>query len=1615
MRKNYKVLLTKALALSMVGGLFSAYPVLGAENNNELAEDLIISEYLHGPSNSKAIEIYNGTGESVNLSEYDLAIYSNGNYSGSPVSQGLNDSIVNHGETFVVYNIQGNDENFNLKINGIENKLGVSSQPLGFNGDDVVLLRRNNGSEYEIIDSFGAKTIKGSKFYTSKSISAQRKGEIKDGEKNIDNTPFDINVQWDSEVTNLYDDLGKHDISWDGGETLPPSEEIISIGDAREKNLGEEVTVKGVVSYNDRNSTLHIQDETGAIAISNFDSKIDLSEATKGNEIEVSGVLDNYNSLLQIQATKIKVLEDKGMPNPKVVTIKELNEQNFDSHYVEIKNAIVNIEEKTLTQGNDVLDIYYIPSDINVETGDLVNVKGVVGRFRGNVQLYGASSEFTEIVDDKEAPVITHEALTKANLNENLVIEAMVSDNHKVSEVSIYYKSVNEVEFKKIIATENDGKYLATINKEELDSLGLNYYIEASDGLNTSRVPVEGVFTVEIVDEDLNGPEVINVYPSENSSIGENRTPIISGAFKDAAGVDVSSVLIKVNGQDVTLDSKITEEGFTFEVKEALDDGEHRVEVSLRDNLGNAASKEWRFRVGKLNHYYGQLHSHTNISDGTGSLNDAYEWAKNQGNADYFAVTDHSNWFDNDTSANINDGSMSKAWTEAQAISDNYNIDGEFVSMYGYEMTWSGSTGGWGHINTFNTPGFETRKNSDMNLKAYYDTISKLPQSVSQLNHPGKTFGDFGDFGFYSEGADNVVNLIEVGNGEGPIRGSGYFPSYEYYTRALDKGWHVAPTNNQDNHKGKWMTANDARTIIVAEEKTREALYEAMNDRQVYSSEDKNMTIDYSVNGQIMGSNLGEPEKLNFNISINDEDKDDIIKKVSIIANGGVEVASKEFTGNEAEWNFELSPEYTYYYVKVVQADKDIAVTAPVWIGESINVGLNELETDKEMLFVGDTAKLSIAFYNNSSNLLNNIKVEFFVGEVSEENKIGEEVIESLDGNSLKETSVDWIPDRAGEFNIYAKATVNVDGADKIFTKSLKLEVVNEGDVYKVMIDGAHSNQYVTGNYAGKIDAFEKLLMDSGAIPMINMNEITKSSLEDIDLLIVTDPQGTDNPKYNEYKSKFTEEEIKAIDEYVENGGNLIVTTRADYKDGIGEYSNGAQLNPILEAIGTALRVNDDQVADYEKNEGQQYRLMLNNYDSSNYNLVEGLGEEDLFSFYSGASVVLADGETGENVDFLVKGYETTSTDDADKAADNVPVEKGNVNVLGAEELSNGSKVIVGGSTFFSNFEIDDTNAQTKSNKEVVQNIIDWILPEKEAEKISIKDFRVDENGDGVPDKLGEKYVLEGIVTSQSEAIEPKNAFFEVIYIQDETGGVNVFGVSNTPVKVGQKVRVKGTVQAYQGEFEIEISDEDSDIEIIDETINEVETKKLSTGDSMLHENEGWLTEVKGTVVDMDESNLYIDDGSGVSRVYVEGYIWDGINEDMKGKWNPNIKIGDTVSAIGLGSEDPEGNRLRVRNTGEIVLHEEEEIIVSPVKEFKASEINKKNVTVTWKSPENTTGLEGYILYKDGKKVMEVNASNLEYTFKGLNRHTIYNFKIAAKYSNGKISSKESITLRTKR
>ena len=335
----------------------------------------------------------------------------------------------------------------------------------------------------------------------------------------------------------------------------------------------------------------------------------------------------------------------------------------------------------------------------------------------------------------------------------------------------------------------------------------------------------------------------------------------------------------------------------------------------------------------KYNHYYGLLHSHTAASDGKGTYDDAFKYARANGKVDFFAITEHSHMLDNHLNVDINNANISTKWIELMNKANKYTQNGKFVAIAGYEMTWSPKTDHVGHINTFCTEGYESRDNENINLKNYYDKLAKSPNSISQFNHPGEYFGDFNNFDYYSPEADKVITLLEVVNGTGrKTSGKNYTIAYDYYTKALDKGWHVAPVSNQDNHKKDWATANDIRTVIIASSLTKDNIFDSMRKMRVYSTEDKNLRIDYTINKNIMGSILENQKKLNISITTIDEDSYDNTKEISIISNNGKIVASKSFNSNIATWNLSLKPILGYYYVKVIQNDNDVAVTAPIWI-----------------------------------------------------------------------------------------------------------------------------------------------------------------------------------------------------------------------------------------------------------------------------------------------------------------------------------------------------------------------------------------------------------------------------------------------------------------------------------------------------------------------------------------------------------------------------------------------------------------------------------------------------------------------------------------------------------
>jgi len=372
------------------------------------------------------------------------------------------------------------------------------------------------------------------------------------------------------------------------------------------------------------------------------------------------------------------------------------------------------------------------------------------------------------------------------------------------------------------------------------------------------------------------------------------------------------------------------------------DDGTTTAEQTNNEEVKKPQPITEESLLGNMNLYYGNLHSHTRYSWGEVkdyTPADNFALAKEQG-MDFCVVTDHDIW----TKLNIFNDTWAKTGSDADALT----TEGEFVAIRGFE--WSNPT--FGHICIFNTADFADFLSTPFNpilpelTPSIYNWIDKR-NAIAQFNHPGREKKMFNNLEFNETVADNFC-LMETGNKDDGNYTNDFIPNY---ILALDNGWKISPTSNQDNHV---YYMNSHRTVIVAPELTRQSLFEAMSARRSYSTDDPDMRIIFKAGEDWMGSTVfTEDDSIVLTIMVKDNEP---VSKIEIITNKGTVAAEKEFKKGEtsALWQVTVPAETgTYYFAKITEEDSNndefdnrtfkdedrtngtqVAVTAPIWVAK---------------------------------------------------------------------------------------------------------------------------------------------------------------------------------------------------------------------------------------------------------------------------------------------------------------------------------------------------------------------------------------------------------------------------------------------------------------------------------------------------------------------------------------------------------------------------------------------------------------------------------------------------------------------------------------------------------
>ena len=350
----------------------------------------------------------------------------------------------------------------------------------------------------------------------------------------------------------------------------------------------------------------------------------------------------------------------------------------------------------------------------------------------------------------------------------------------------------------------------------------------------------------------------------------------------------------------------------------------------------------------------GDFHRHTELSwDGgggnDGNLQEFYRYMIDAAAMDFGASTDHQG------------GAYDYWWWYSQKMTDMHHVPGAYTSIFGYERSVTQPNG---HRNIFfadrsgevtpfimrdqesyalgrnpigDIPGVATGNVVRDDTKHLYEAVRRMG-GIAISHTSGTRMGT--DWRDNDPEIEPVVEIMQgartnyeyIGaplsakSGEPADAPGGYVP-IGVVRNAWNKGYRLGTTVSSDHGSTHY-----SYTMVYTDRVTREGILDSIRRRHTYGATD-NIVLDVRMGEHFMGDEFFAPEPLP--ISVKARGTTDIAK-VNVLRDGEV-VYVHEPEGQEAEFEYlDQDPRegsgMQYYYVRVEQADGNVAWGSPMWV-----------------------------------------------------------------------------------------------------------------------------------------------------------------------------------------------------------------------------------------------------------------------------------------------------------------------------------------------------------------------------------------------------------------------------------------------------------------------------------------------------------------------------------------------------------------------------------------------------------------------------------------------------------------------------------------------------------
>ena len=326
-----------------------------------------------------------------------------------------------------------------------------------------------------------------------------------------------------------------------------------------------------------------------------------------------------------------------------------------------------------------------------------------------------------------------------------------------------------------------------------------------------------------------------------------------------------------------------------------------------------------------------------------GSLFDFYRYMIDAASMDFGSITDH-----------YGGATYEYWWWLTEKSCDMYHLPGSYTSFYGYERSvkYPG-----GHRNVFHTrrgvpiisffldPGVEKPQPAvaadDQALVNDAELLHEALRSTGGISIPHTTATSMGtDWRYNDPGVEPVVEIFqgdrtsyETAGGPRALRSAdqrpiGGFQEAGFVWNAYRKGYRIGTIASSDH----WST-HISYAMVFTEEPTREAIFEAIKKRHTYGATD-NIVLDVRMGDHFMGDEFDASEVPPLQIRIvgtSPVARVEVIKNENIIYTAAPDRQDVTVTFLDQEPTTGSS----YYYVRLVQDDRQVAWGSPIWVNLS--------------------------------------------------------------------------------------------------------------------------------------------------------------------------------------------------------------------------------------------------------------------------------------------------------------------------------------------------------------------------------------------------------------------------------------------------------------------------------------------------------------------------------------------------------------------------------------------------------------------------------------------------------------------------------------------------------